>query len=137
MGSGCGPVIGDEIVTLRAFTFDDVTDVTVACQDPEITRWTETIPSPYTESDARSWISTHDELRAEGVAFHFAIVDCSGGRLGGAIGVEDLDAASRSATVGYWVAPWARRRGLARHALELLSDWALRSLELIGSTSPR
>ena len=123
MEAGGGLRISDETVTLRSFTLDDVNDVTAACQDPEIIRWT-TIPSPYTENHARAFITMHDDLRREGLAYHFAIVAQTEVRLSGAISVEGLKVVSGSATVGYWVAPWARRRGLASRALELLSTWA-------------
>lgn len=32
--------------------------------------------------------------------------------------------------MGYWVAPWARRRGVATAALRLLSLWAIDHLQL-------
>ena len=38
----------DELVRLRPFRPLDVADVTAACQDAEIARWTAAIPSPYT-----------------------------------------------------------------------------------------
>ena len=31
----------------------------------------------------------------------------------------------RETEAGYWVAPWARSRGIARHALLLITGWAL------------
>jgi hypothetical protein len=54
--------LADGVVTLRAFTSGDVPAVTAACQDPEISRWTATIPWPYDEDHARTWIATHAHL---------------------------------------------------------------------------
>ena len=37
----------------------------------------------------------------------------------------------RSADVGYWTAPWARRRGVATRAVGVLSGWAIRDLGFV------
>lgn len=52
----------DGVVTLGYFTLADVPAVTTACQDPEISRWTASIPWPYEEDHARGWIATHETL---------------------------------------------------------------------------
>ena len=49
------PPLQDDAVLLRPWTLDDIPGVTHACQDPEIPRWT-TVPTPYTEADARAYI---------------------------------------------------------------------------------
>ncbi len=54
--------ISDGVVALRRFTEQDVTEVTRACQDPEIARWTAGIPSPYEEHHAQWWIAPYDSL---------------------------------------------------------------------------
>lgn len=45
--------LSDGVVSLRRFTLDDVAEVTRALQDPEIVKWTASIPTPYAESDAK------------------------------------------------------------------------------------
>ncbi|HEX8632193.1 MAG TPA: GNAT family protein, partial [Catenuloplanes sp.] len=56
-------------------------------------------------------------------------------RLLGGIGLDRVAPARQQAEVGYWVAPWARRRGVATAAVRTLSSWAfageLRRLELV------
>jgi RimJ/RimL family protein N-acetyltransferase len=120
-------VVSDELVGLRPFTLADVGSITAACQDSEIIRWT-SIPSPYPAEFATAFVRLQDEWRADGSAFHFAIVDRRDGELGGSIGLDAIK--FPPAQVGYWVAPWARRRGLATHALRLVTAWAFETLPL-------
>lgn len=120
-------VVSDDLVGLRPFEPTDADAIAAACQDPEIIRWT-SIPSPYNIDYARLFVTLCDTWRDEGSAFHFAIVDRRDGSFGGSIG---LDAVRQPpAQVGYWVAPWARRRGLASRALQLVTTWALQDLRL-------
>src|SRR2546425_5575528 len=108
-------------IVLRPFRLDDVPDVTAACQDPEIVRWTASIPSPYEESHARAWIETHDDLRRDGLVFPFAVVEPSD-RLVGCISLIRRGLPPDRAAVGYWVAAWARNQRVATRALVVLSD---------------
>jgi RimJ/RimL family protein N-acetyltransferase len=126
MTAGAGFVVRDEVVGLRYFELADVDDVTAACQDPEIIRWTATIPSPYTSAHARGWIERHEQWRRQGSAVHFAIVDPVDGKLSGAISLDSLQ--RPPIQVGYWVAGWARDRGFASHALRLVSSWGFETL---------
>jgi RimJ/RimL family protein N-acetyltransferase len=115
------PDLSDAVVTLRELSAADVADVTTACQDPEIVRWTTEIPEDYTEEHARGWIaSTRDGWR-EGRA-ELAIVDNATGGFAGAIGLVARQ--EWMAEIGYWIVPAFRNRGLASRALELLSAWA-------------
>ncbi|HEX4747888.1 MAG TPA: GNAT family protein [Gaiellaceae bacterium] len=119
----------DGDLVLRPWTEDDVPALVDACNDAEIARWIPVIPSPYTEEDARAFISgTSRAVPEYTVPEHsFAItVDAS---LAGAIGmsVNSMDYRGR---IGYWVGAAARRRGVCTRALRLLSRWALDELRL-------
>jgi len=105
----------DDAIVLRPFALDDVPAIVAACQDPEIPRWT-SVPSPYTETDARAWLESDEEES-------FAVVDRTSDQLLGSIGVRYFD--SGIGEVGYWVKREARGRGIATRALELISRWAL------------
>jgi RimJ/RimL family protein N-acetyltransferase len=120
----------DGVVTLRAFTFDDVPAVTAACQDPEISRWTATIPWPYEEEHARTWIASHAQLREQGEGAEWAVTAEDQGAFLGALGLRPFDWGRRSAVVGYWVASWARGTGVATRALRLGTTWALETIGL-------
>jgi RimJ/RimL family protein N-acetyltransferase len=124
------PPLGDDVVSLRQFTLEDVRAVTAAMQDPEVSRWTATIPWPYQESHAREWIGLHDQQRAAGEGVNFAITSGDGEAALGSIGIHKFDWVRMVAQVGYWVAREERNRGLATRAAVLASQWALTDLGL-------
>ena len=121
--------LSDGIISLRHFTLDDVADVTRACHDPEIVRWTASIPIPYTESDAQGWIERHSELWNSGITAQFAIVDATNGAFMGNIYVIVAPYMLGRAALGYWVAEWARARGVATRSLLMASKWAIDFLD--------
>ncbi|HVQ87224.1 MAG TPA: GNAT family N-acetyltransferase [Actinomycetes bacterium] len=117
----------DGAVRLRVWASGDGDAVYAACQDDDIQRWT-TIPSPYLPEHATQFVSTAPERWDAGIAT-FAIVD---GKTEEIIGSASLTVDSESAVgeIGYWVAPWARRRGVAAAATKLVCDWGLERLSL-------
>jgi RimJ/RimL family protein N-acetyltransferase len=116
-------------VSLRPFRPGDAARVTEACQDPLITRWTE-VPDPYRHEDAEGWIAAQGDARATGEALELAVVAAGADAVDGAIGLVNLAPEHARGEVGYWIAPWARRGGLATHAVRLLAGWALDDLGL-------
>jgi RimJ/RimL family protein N-acetyltransferase len=101
-----------------------------ACQDPEIQYWT-SVPAPYRIEDARSFVE--DVLPAQwasGRSAGFAILDSTSGELLGMVGLGKLDRMTRTASVGYWCAPWARGRGVVSQATGVVCRWAFAQLGL-------
>lgn len=120
----------DGQVVLRPFTLDDVPAVAAACQDPEISRWTVTIPWPYDEGHARTWISTHVSLWEQGEAAELAMTAHRDGRLLGSFTLRPFDWIDRTVSAGYWVAASERNQGTATRALALGVRWAFETLDL-------
>jgi RimJ/RimL family protein N-acetyltransferase len=121
------PPLNDGVVLLRPFRGEDVPRIVEACRDPEIPRWTR-VPDGYTEEDGREFLLLAEEWWAEGSAATFAVTDAPTADLVGSIGLHGISDAK--AEVGYWVAPWARGRGVATGALRLVAAWGLRELGL-------
>ena len=116
------PVLTDGTLTLRPWRVDDADAVYRACQDPDIQRWTQ-VPVPYTRADAEGFVTEFAPAAWRGgTGVVFAVVDGSDSLLA-SIGVVDLDRPNRSCEIGYWVAPDARRHGVASGATALLSAW--------------
>lgn len=118
------PVLSDDQVCLRGWLPKDADPVYVACQDADIQYFTR-VPDPYLRADAESFVAQGPKHWSAGQAAGFAITDGASGELLGACGLLGVDHHTRRTGAGYWVAPWARSRGVARRALLLVTGWAL------------
>ena len=123
------PLIDGE-TALRAWRDSDLQSLVVACQDPEISRWTR-VPYPYGASDARAYLlQRHDTLHA-GTAAPFAIVSAvDRDRLLGSISLMRFSWQHARAEVGYWLAKDARGHGHVTRAVRLITEWGFRHLGL-------
>ncbi|MDQ3752024.1 MAG: GNAT family N-acetyltransferase [Actinomycetota bacterium] len=113
-------------VTLRRWRAGDAFAIAAACSDTEIQRWLP-LPSPYTEQHGREYLAMMEEDAATGRGFALAIVDPSSGLLLGSIACR-MSKDRGVVDVGYWIAPNARRRGVATAALRALSAWVFANL---------
>ena len=132
------PTLADALVTLRPWRPSDEADIVEACQDPEIRRWT-TVPDPYTPEDARFFVAMAPEMWNQRLGMSFAVTGPEDDRALGSLSVVAVDVAAGRGELGYWIAPWGRRRGMASAALALLSGWlldhvGLRRLEVVVET---
>lgn len=114
----------DKELTLRPWREDDAPAVYEACQDVEIQRWIPVIPRPYTMKDAEAFVRGESTSH---VTHSFAVTE--EGAVVGAIGMK-VEEQNRTGHLGYWCAPWARRRGIATGALHLLCRYGLEDLGL-------
>jgi RimJ/RimL family protein N-acetyltransferase len=121
------PDLADGELRLRPPERGDVDAVTVACQDPEIARFTR-VPSPYERAHAEGWIAHAADAWRAGTEAVFVVVDTQGGELLGSVGLMRLDDDRAVAEIGYWVAAGARQRGVATRSVRLVSRWAVRDL---------
>jgi RimJ/RimL family protein N-acetyltransferase len=125
-------------LTLRPWRASDAEAVYVACQDPEIVRWT-TIPVPYEREHAVGFVGAVSATAwANKTAANFAALDADGDFVG-SFALVRINPGQSVAEVGYWVAPGARRRGVARRAAAAVTEWALREIgfarvELLAAT---
>lgn len=108
----------DGDLLLRPPTEADVSAVTEACQDGELSRFIPHFPSPYREEHARIWI---DSRKQDETARTFLIVDSKSGEMLGSIEVR----LGQVGSIGYMIAKSARGRGIATRAATLLSRWAV------------
>jgi RimJ/RimL family protein N-acetyltransferase len=113
------PPLGDAVVSLRPLVATDIATVEAALEDSEICRWFDNRGVSAREVVERAVARWQAAEGAE-----FAVLDA--GECVGSIWLT-LGLDSR-ATVGYWLLPDARGKGLVTHALVLVSRWAFDKL---------
>nr|WP_296067338.1 GNAT family N-acetyltransferase [uncultured Actinoplanes sp.] len=112
-------------VRLRAYRPDDAEALAEGYDDPESHRFLPPLPAPFTLEHAERFLAERvPSIFAEGGAL-YAIADPETDELLGGIGFDKVMPGRGQAEVGYWVGPWARRRGVATAALRALSEHAL------------
>ncbi|MEU5942634.1 GNAT family N-acetyltransferase [Micromonospora sp. NPDC047548] len=114
-------IVDSHGVRLRPFRLDDVADTATACADPLAQRFISGMPDPYTEQSARWWITEGAPAAWATGGAAYAIADPASDRLLGGAGLSNVQRARAQAEIGYWVAPWARGRGVATAATRALS----------------
>jgi RimJ/RimL family protein N-acetyltransferase len=107
-------------VVLRPHRWSDLADIVLCGRDPQVQAWT-LMPHPYAEDDARDYLARCLGSEIDGET-RWAISTVDDDRLQGNLGLISDGAGAMS--VGYYVAPWARRRRLGTVALWLACEWA-------------
>src|SRR4051794_5074252 len=123
------PSLADEVVALRPWNETDLPFQLEAFSDPVFQRFSDW--APRTEADARAYLAEHEQARQRGERIEFALVEPQDDRavLGGA-SLNDVSLEEGRAAIGYWLAPQARGRGVATHAVRLIARWAFEDLHL-------
>jgi RimJ/RimL family protein N-acetyltransferase len=114
--------LSDGVVMLRPWRLDDVPALVAACNDPTLSQWLPSMPSPYTERDGREFVASQPQRNAEGSA-NVGVFHAETGHLVGACGFRLTEA--ERAEFGYWVASEHRGKGFAPRALRLLARWVV------------
>jgi RimJ/RimL family protein N-acetyltransferase len=121
--------LSDGVVNLREWRGDDRDGLVHMANDAAIQQWTR-VPSPYTERDAEQWFALTLTTRAAGHQAAFAVTGADDGALLGSIDLRVHPADPAVGELGYMVGAWARRRGVATRAVELLTAWAFETISL-------
>ncbi|HEY4410768.1 MAG TPA: GNAT family N-acetyltransferase [Acidimicrobiia bacterium] len=138
-----GGIAGAGGVALRLWRPSDAPALVTLVDDPDIRRWLDRIPDPYSADDAAEYITDARVQLTGGTAATLAVtVD---GAPAGSVGLRFDAEDPATAEIGYWVAGPARRWGVATAAARLLSDFGqealgLRRVELnaaVGNTASR
>jgi len=114
---------------LRPFTMGDIELIEEAATDSFIPLIT-TVPSGFTAQEGEAFIQRQLGRRESGEGWSLAIHDDGSDRAVGQIGLWMGNAHKGRAEIGYWVVASARGSGFAARATDLLSDWALRTLDI-------
>jgi [ribosomal protein S5]-alanine N-acetyltransferase len=123
------PSLADEVVALRPWRESDIPAQLEAFSDPWFQRFSDWAPRD--EDEALAYLAAHEQARERDEQIELALVEPhdDGALLGGG-SLNNVDLAEGRAGIGYWLAPQARGRGVATHAVRLICGWAFEDLRL-------
>ena len=129
------PVLENARVRLRPLADADMPRIAEACGDERTRYWLSTLPHPYTEDHACTFLRERRLLASLGKKVSWAVVDpADDGRLLANISIFGLDDTFThlSGEVGYWAHPEARGRGVVTAGVELAIAHAFTPVEKGG-----
>lgn len=96
------PIFETQRLTLRPFQSTDASKVQDLAGDIEVARTTLSIPHPYPDGAAESWISACRRSAAEGDGFPFALISRESNALLGCMSLN-IDKSHKRGELAYWV----------------------------------
>jgi RimJ/RimL family protein N-acetyltransferase len=119
------PPLADDVVALRAWRDDDLEQRFAAFDNPECLAHSWSLLEPHTVAHQEASMRGEEGRRLAGKDVHLAVTDAAEPEtLFGGCSVYGLDLYRSSASVGYWLVPAARGRGVATRTVRLLAGWA-------------
>jgi RimJ/RimL family protein N-acetyltransferase len=115
-------------IVLREWRSDDLDDLVVMLDDPDIARWTP-MPSPFDVEAGIAYLKRAYQSRTTGQRIQLVITADGSVPLGEVL-LFGVDLGLKEAELGYLVGAAHLRRGLAAGALSLLSAYAQSTLKL-------
>jgi ribosomal-protein-alanine N-acetyltransferase len=115
------PTLTTERLVLRPFRSDDIDDALEYRDDAEFARYLPHVPQPFTRRDAEAFVETN---RTEPVERSPTFAVVFEGKVIGTVNFE-IDAATRSAMIGYAIGRAWWGRGLATEAARAAMRWAI------------
>jgi len=124
-----GALVGKRVQIRPWRSPEDLPCVQAAGADPDIPAGT-TVPARFTEAAGLAFLGRQAARLERGEGISQAVVEC---RTDEAVGLVYLDRRPQPwiAGLGYWLVPSARGRHLGSGAVRLISDWALRELDIL------
>jgi ribosomal-protein-alanine N-acetyltransferase len=117
-------------VVIRPFTLADLPLVRAASSDPYIPSIT-SVPNHYSDDEGRAFIARQHDRADGGDGFPFVIAAADDPARGlGATGLWLREIDSGRASIGYWMVPDARGKGLATWALRGITTFAFQALAI-------
>ena len=120
------PTLRTERLILRPFSLVDAPHVMRLAGDRRIYETTFSIPNPYEEGMAESWISTHQAVFYEEGGAVFAVC-LANGFLIGAISLNKAGPFNR-AELGYWIGPEYWNCGYCTEGVKAVLEYGFRGL---------
>ena len=124
------PTIDTARLVLRPWRIEDAPALQALAGRREIADTMISVPHPFTQEYAETWIAGHPEAHARGRAVHFAITLAGVGTLLGAIELRDINPEHSHAEMSCWVGADSWGQGFATEAALAVLRYAFHELHL-------
>ncbi|NOZ54859.1 MAG: GNAT family N-acetyltransferase [Gammaproteobacteria bacterium] len=121
-------IIVTERLTLRPLSLTDAPRIKELAGNPNVSKYTRSIPFPYRDGMAESWIKSTKALAASGRALSYALQLTKEKILIGSIGLIDIE--NSEAVLGFWIGERYWNRGYCTEATRAILEFAFNSLGL-------
>lgn len=112
-------------LVLRKYKTHDHASLLTSFADPDIGLWNPQTTDP---EEVVAWATARNDWSA-GSHVSWAVADAAD-HLVGSVSLHRIDRQQEDAEVGYWVAPWARRRGIALRVLAAATQCGFETMGL-------
>jgi len=116
--------------TIRSFRPGDAESISTHIGSYSVARNMLHIPHPYSLQNAEWWIDFATKQDPE-TNFGIAIDDQIVGGIGVEVNPSGVTARQHTAEIGYWLGETLWGRGIATEALDAMTEWAFRELNLV------
>lgn len=121
------PTLVTQRLVLRPFRADDIDDALAYRDDAEFARFLPHVPQPFTRGDAETFVATNISEPWQRSPTFAVVLE---GKVIGTVNFE-VDAAARTAMIGYAIGRAWWGRGLAAEAAHAAMKWAIRQFDLM------
>lgn len=123
------PVIQTERLRLRELMARDITRIVQYANNPKIVEMTLSMPFPYEEKDAVSWLAEANQGFSKQTHYIFAICQLQANEFLGGIGIEVKKRFNR-AEMGFWLGEPFWNSGYITEAVAAVLEFGFNDLEL-------
>ena len=125
-------LVPSDTVGIRRFERTDEAALYHAVRESlaELTYWMTWCTPDYSQQDAATFLSRHDEHWQARQRYDLAIIHRPKGTLLGSIGLSQFDWQNRTANLGYWVRTQWHNQGVGRTAIRFAAHFAFEALGL-------
>jgi RimJ/RimL family protein N-acetyltransferase len=116
-------LLSDDSVGLRFTAERDIPEILIAYQDDPELHVRLGCRRPPSGAQLGQQLEAAAAMRAQGIRASLAILELPSDECRGEITVQEIDWDHARASLGIWVAPAVRGRGIARRALRLAAQW--------------
>jgi RimJ/RimL family protein N-acetyltransferase len=124
------PTLETERLVLRPFSPDDAPDLARLAGRREIADTTISIPHPYSEEQARQWITSNADPHTLARFVLLGVESKSEATLVGSIGLRDVEVEHAQAEMGFWIAVECWGKGYATEAARAVLAFGFEQLAL-------